>query len=210
MPGAGWNGVRFPQWCISQEKNPERCKHPATHGQCWNREWHRFPHRLVNYGHLEPGASQVFHLAKNPPSFQISVDRLKIPIKHLVIEGKTKIPYWFTSAIIILPSLSYNIFQLYPIMPSLSYSICHHYMIIIYRRHHLTSKVPAQHVVAAKRLGSQDDAEGLLGSQHQLSHVHTIFGLGEGLDPGWPRAALIVESPEATYTSNVDVWYIHR
>ena len=94
-------------------------------------------------------------------------------------------------------------------MPSLSYSICHHYIIIIiyriYRQHHLTSRVPAQRVVAAKRLGSQDDAEGLLGSQHQLSHVHTIFGLGEGLDPGWPRAALIVESPEAMYTSNVDV-----
>lgn len=129
--------------------------------------------RLVNYGHLEPGASQVFHLAKNPPSFQISVDRLKIPMKHLVIlRGKQK--SLIDSHLL---SLYYYHYRIASAIIILSSSIVTFY--------HLTSRVPAQHVVAAKRLGSQDDAEGLLGSQHQLSHVHTIFGLGEGLDPGW-------------------------
>lgn len=122
LDAGSWLNTISPVVHFSIWKNPERCKHPATHGQCWNREWHRFPHRLVNYSHFEPGPSQVFHLAKNPPSFQISVDRLKIPIKHLVIlRGKQK-----SLIDSHLPSLYYHHYR---IISSNYIQLCHHYRI---------------------------------------------------------------------------------
>ena len=201
MPGSGWNGVQFPQWCISQfGKKSGKVQTSCT-------PWAMLKSGMASFS---PSASELwpfrtrgkpgFPFGQKSPFFPDLCGQAEDPHETLGdIEGKTKIPYWLTSAIIILLSLSY--------------SICHHYIIIIYR-HLLSSDL--QGPSTTRRRSEASWVPGWCGrpsgvSASALACPHDLWArrrTRSWMDgPGRPLG--IVESPEATYTSNVDVWYIH-